>query len=182
MVQLDYVEELGPLRGMYGSTEAVFEVQRTIKSAELMAFLRFLKKGPIKVHVDNKGIKDELRRGERKCIDPKACDADLWIKIWDELHFPVLEEISVEVEHVTAHSTKKDKRDMSQFEKFVAEGNEKADELARRICIWWKRGQRQCSKREREKCVQLCSMHPVLTAWWRNGKIFKSSSRSQKKN
>ena len=24
---------------------------------------------------------------ERKCIDPKAGDADLWIKIWEELLF-----------------------------------------------------------------------------------------------
>ena len=33
------------------------------------------------------------------------------------------------MEHVQAHRTKKDK-EMSQFEKFVAKGNEKADELA----------------------------------------------------
>ena len=37
----------------------------------------------------------------------------------------------MEVEHVKAHRTKKDKKDMSQFEKCVAEGNEKADELAK---------------------------------------------------
>ena len=40
-------------------------------------------------------------------------------------------EILVEVEHVEAHHTTKDKKDMSQLEKFVAEGNEKADELAK---------------------------------------------------
>ena len=63
--------------------EVEFEVQRTIKRAELTAFLSLLKKviGPIEVHVDNEGIIDELRRGESKCIDPKAGDADLWIKI-----------------------------------------------------------------------------------------------------
>ena len=46
-----------PLHGMYGSVEAEFEVQRTIKRAELTAFLCRLKKviGPM-VHVDNKGI------------------------------------------------------------------------------------------------------------------------------
>ena len=32
--------------------------------------------------------------------------------------------------HVKAHRTKKDKKEMSHFEKFVTEGNEKADELA----------------------------------------------------
>ena len=35
MVQLDSDEEVGPLHGMYGSVEAEFEVQRTIKRAEL---------------------------------------------------------------------------------------------------------------------------------------------------
>ena len=37
----------------------------------------------------------------------------------------------MEVEHVRVHRTKKEKEDMSQFEKFVTEGNEKADDLAR---------------------------------------------------
>ena len=43
VVQLDYVEEMGPLRGMYGSMEAELEVQRTIKRAKLTAFLCLLK-------------------------------------------------------------------------------------------------------------------------------------------
>ena len=34
-------------------------------------------------------------------------------------------------EHVDAHRTEKDKKDMSQFEKFVTEGNKKVDELAK---------------------------------------------------
>ena len=37
----------------------------------------------------------------------------------------------VEVEHVKAHRTKKDKKEVSYFEKFVTEGNEKADELGK---------------------------------------------------
>ena len=37
----------------------------------------------------------------------------------------------VEVEHVKAHRTKKDKKQMSHFEKSVTESNEKADELAK---------------------------------------------------
>ena len=46
------------------------EVQRTIKVAELTAFLCLLKRviGPIKVHADNKGIIDGLRQGERKSV------------------------------------------------------------------------------------------------------------------
>ena len=68
---------------MHGSMEAEFEVQRTIKTAELTAFLPFLAKvgGQIMIHVDNKGIIDGLRRGEQECIKPRAGDADLRIKI-----------------------------------------------------------------------------------------------------
>ena len=40
-------------------------------------------------------------------------------------------EILVKVVHVKAHLTKKDKQEMSQFNKFVAEGSEKADGLAK---------------------------------------------------
>ena len=82
------------------------------------------------MHVD-KGIIDGPRRGERKCIDPNTGDADLWIKIWEELHPLVSKEFSVEVEHVKAHRTKKDKKEMSMFEKFVTDGSETADDLAK---------------------------------------------------
>ena len=60
----------------------------------------------------------------------ESCDADLWIKIWEELHLLMSTEILVEVEHVKARRTEKSKKEMSHFEKFVAGGNEKADELA----------------------------------------------------
>ena len=39
VVQLDYDEEMGLLHGMYGSIEAEYEVQRTIKRTDLTAFL-----------------------------------------------------------------------------------------------------------------------------------------------
>ena len=67
---------------MYGSMEAELDVQRTIKWAELTAFLSLLKKviAPNKVHVDMKGIIDGLWKGERKCIDSESGDADLWKK------------------------------------------------------------------------------------------------------
>ena len=41
VMQLDYDEEMVPLRGMYGSVEAELEVQCTIERAELTAFLAF---------------------------------------------------------------------------------------------------------------------------------------------
>ena len=45
---------------MYGSVEAEFEVQRTIKRAELTAFLCLLNGviGLFKVYIDNEGIVD----------------------------------------------------------------------------------------------------------------------------
>ena len=50
---------------------------------------------------------------ERKCIDTKAGDADLWIKIWEQVHHLVSRDFVVEVEHVKAHRTKKEKKEMS---------------------------------------------------------------------
>ena len=82
------------------------------------------------MHVDHEGFFDGLWRGERKCIDPKAGDADFWIKIWEELHLPVSKETLVDIEHVQAQRAK-NKKEMSQFEKFVTDGNEKADDLAK---------------------------------------------------
>ena len=83
------------------------------------------------MHVDNKGFIDGLWRGERKCIDPSAGDADWWIKILKELCLSTSNEILVDVEHVKAHFTKKDKKEVSHFEKFVTESKEKVDELAK---------------------------------------------------
>ena len=78
MVQVDFGEALAPVHGMYGSINAELEVLRTIKRGELTAFLLQKVIGPIKVHADNKGMKDGLRREEKeKNIDPKAGDADL---------------------------------------------------------------------------------------------------------
>ena len=37
----------------------------------------------------------------------------------------------MEVKHVKAHRTKKEEENMLQFEKFVTDGNEKADDLAK---------------------------------------------------
>ena len=69
------------MRGMYGTLEADLEVQRTTKRSALTAFLCLLSRivGPTTAHVDNKGILDGLRRGEMKCIGPKAKDAGLRI-------------------------------------------------------------------------------------------------------
>ena len=66
------------MRKLHGTMEAGLEVQRTIKRAEVTAFLCLLKRavGPTMAHVDNKGTIDELWKGEKKCTGPKAKDAD----------------------------------------------------------------------------------------------------------
>ena len=158
----------GPLYGMYGSKEAELEVQRTIKRAELTAFLCLLKKviGPIKEHVDNKGMGFGEEKGNASI--PKAGDADLWIKNWEELHLLTLKEILVEVEHFKAHRTEKDKKDMSHFVKFVTGGNEKADELAKAGATldegFMAQARAKTFQQEREKkCLQPCSMQPAFT-------------------
>ena len=66
-----------------------------------------------------------------RCIGPTAKDADLWILIWEELHRVHQEGILVEVEHVEAHSSQKEKQKMTLLEKFITEGNGKADEPAK---------------------------------------------------
>ena len=164
MVQLDYGEELGPLHGIYGSVVAEFEVQRPIKRAELTAFLYFLKMliGPITAHVDNKGIIVGSWRGEWRCTYPKTGDADLWMKIWEELHLLRSKEILVDVKHVKAHRTKKDKEEMSQFEKFVAEGNERADELAK---VGEMLDEGSMAEAKAKAVQQPCSLQRVFFVW-----------------
>ena len=63
-MQLDCDEEMGHLHGMYGSVQAEFEVQRTIKRAELTAFLCLLKQviGFIMVHVDDEKENASIRK------------------------------------------------------------------------------------------------------------------------
>ena len=134
MVQLDYDEDLAPLHGMYGSMEAELEVQRTIKRTELTAFLCLLKKviGPIQVHVDNKGIIDGLWRGEKKCVDPKAGDADLWRNMLGRIAPANLKKKCWRNSSTSRCIAQKRIRKRCRFfEKFVTEGNENADELAK---------------------------------------------------
>ena len=118
-----------------------------------------------------KGFVDGLWRGERKCIDPKAGDADLWVKICEELHVLRSQENWVEVERVKAHRTKKDEEETSQFEKFVTDGNEKADELAKAevLCwttdLWRERERKQSSRSEKRWCMRPCSTQRAFAVW-----------------
>ena len=62
---------------------------------------------------------------------PKMVMRTCGSKMWEELHLLALEETWVDVEHVKAHRTEKDKKEMTHFEKFVTDGSEEADELAK---------------------------------------------------
>ena len=59
---LDYDDQVGPMHGMYGTMDAELEVQRTMKGAELTAFLCLLRKaiGPLVFHAGNKELMDGL--------------------------------------------------------------------------------------------------------------------------
>ena len=123
---------------------------------------------------------------EKNASTRKLGDADLWLKIWEELDLLVSKEFSVEVEHVKAHRTKKDKKKMSMFEKFVTEVNETADDLAKAGAIldegFMAEARVERMQQEREEVYTTCSMQPAFTAEWKNGRTVKNSSRSQKKS
>ena len=62
--------------------------------------------------MDKKGIINGLRKSES--IKSRAGDPDFWIKkIWEELHELVKRGVLVEVAHVRAHRTKKEKEKMT---------------------------------------------------------------------
>ena len=92
------------MHGVYGTSDADLEVQGTIKRAELTAFFCLFRRtvGPTTAHVDNKGTIDGLWRGEKECRGPKSKVADL-------IH---QEGIILEVEHVKAHRSEKEKQEM----------------------------------------------------------------------
>ena len=54
-----------------------------------------------------------------QCLGPKAKDAQLWMLLWEEVHRIHQEGVRLEVEHVNAHRSKKEKQDMRLFERFV---------------------------------------------------------------
>ena len=74
----------------------------------------------------------------------------------------------MEVEHVKAHHAKKEKENMSQFEKFVTEGNEKAEDLAKAGTMLnegFMAEARAKTVLQERRCMQPCSMRPASTAW-----------------
>ena len=73
----------------------------------------------------------ELRNGAKECIKPIAGDADFWINIREELHH-LADRASWWKWNMWRRTAQRRKRKTCRhFEKFVTEGNEKADELAK---------------------------------------------------
>ena len=100
-----------------------------------------------------------------------AKDADLWMLMWEEVRRTHDAGIRVGVEHVKAHRSKKEKQEMSLFERFVTEGIGRTDELAKRWSkCWmeetWRRSEpAQFIGRERRP-TRRCRMQPAFTVWW----------------
>ena len=128
--------------------------------------------GPVTVHIDNKGIIDGLWRGERRCIDCEAEDADLLVKILEKLHSSRSMEMWVEVERVEAHRTKNDIEKMNPFENKLRKETKKQTSWQRKEPCWIddisrKQEQKPCEEKER-MCMQPCSMQPSFTVWLEN--------------
>ena len=74
VVQLDHDEKMRPMHGMYGTLDAKLEMQRTVKRAELTAFLCLSGEviGPTMVHCDNTGIVGWAVEGRNEVHWPKS--------------------------------------------------------------------------------------------------------------
>ena len=120
---------------------------------------------------------------ERKSVSSKEREM---LICGSELHCMAERGILVEVQHVRTHHTKKEKKDMSQFEKFVIEGNEKANDCAKGAMLdegFMAEARAKPMQQEREGDV--CSFAvcgQASTARYMNGKIVKSSGSSRKKS
>ena len=111
-----------------------------------------------------------------ECLAPKAKNADLWVLIWEDVRRTPRRNTSGGVEHVKAYRSKKEKQEMTLFERFVAEGKETADELATEQC-WmetWRRSGPAQFRREGRRCTRPCSMQLAFTMCCRIGTIVKN--------
>ena len=95
-----------------------------------------------------------------KCIGPKAKDASVSILIGEEVRRILQEGSRLEVEHVKVHRSKKEKQNMTSFERVVTDGKERADEMAKdgagSMRKWLRSGPTRCS-RVKKRFAQHCS-------------------------
>ena len=89
----------------------------------------------------------------------------------------------MEVEHVKAHRSKEMLR-MSLFEKFITEGNYKADELAKEGAMLDGGGMAHVRaitvQQERGEVSAALQWAAVFIVWWRNGWTVKRLDQSQR--
>ena len=91
-----------PLCAIYGTMVAELEVLRTMKRAELWAFVKTFAMfftAHATIHTDHQGVVQGL----------KQKDADLWKTLWDSINDIMELQLDVDVKHVKAHRTKKEK-------------------------------------------------------------------------
>ena len=96
-------------------------------SVEIWASLMALSKmiGPAEIYSDSRGVVQALNEGEAECISANHKDADLWIQVWDKE-----QELRLGVAWVKAHTSAKEKAQLTQQKKQFAMANDEADELA----------------------------------------------------
>ena len=84
---------------------------------------------------------------------------------------------------MSKHTERKRKRkEMTHFEKFVTDGNEKADELAKAGAMLDEGFMAQTGAKKRFSGNEKRCTQPAFIAWWRSGKTVEKSSHSQKKS
>ena len=147
LVQLDHDEEMGSKHGMYGVLDTKLEVQRTIKRAELTAFLCLLRRiiGPDTEHIDNKGIIDGLWRGAMKCIGSKSEGRRLVDFDLREARRSHQQGVLLEVEHAKAHQLQQRKQTMTSFELFLSRKATKWRMRLQNLVQCWKEEKRSTS-------------------------------------
>ena len=83
----------------------------------------------MQIRTDNMGIIDGLWWAED--ASDRGKHADLWIKIWELLMECAQKNWDLDVKHVKAHRTEKEKKATTAEQHMAVDGNEKADELAK---------------------------------------------------
>ncbi|CAK0829303.1 unnamed protein product [Prorocentrum cordatum] len=123
--------EGAPTIQLWGPLSCQYSVQKTVKRAEMWAFLKVLEvvMPPCRIHTDHQGIIDGLARGARWCLSWKRPHADLWRRIWHKVVEVGLDRSCVG--HVTAHRSKATINRLEEGQQAIARGNAAVDLLAK---------------------------------------------------
>ncbi|CAK0864356.1 unnamed protein product, partial [Prorocentrum cordatum] len=121
-----------PTVQLWGPLPCRFKEQKTVKRAEMWAFLKTLETvlPPCRIFTDHQGILDGIRRGPRWCLSWGRPRADVWRRIWHKIA-----DVGLEPEwvmHVKAHRSRVAISRLEGLAQQVARGNEAVDALAKR--------------------------------------------------